>query len=243
MRRLLGIGGLAGLAAGAASAIFTATVGRGPIREAIDLEESHGHGSGAGAGHEDLFGRGVQELGGAVGLIVFGLALGVVFAVVLAAVGSRLEARTSLGAAVRLGWAGFVTVVLVPFLKYPANPPSVGDPDTVDERTLAYFAALALSVLLTVAVGRFHQRVELAPVVKAWAASGCYGAGLAVIFLALPANPDPLDAPADLVWRFRLASLGALAAAWTVLALVTGTLLSRWPVTNGVAQPVEAGSG
>ena len=49
---------------------------------------------------------------------------------------------------------------------------------------------------------------------------------------ALHAGPgDPIDAPADLVWRFRLASLGGLAAAWTVLALVTGTLLSR-PARN-----------
>ena len=232
MKRILGIGCLAGLAAGVASAVFAATAGRGPIRDAIALEDSIGHAT-SGARHEDLFGRGVQEIGGAVGLVVFGLALGVVFAVVLAAVGPRLAAPTPLAASVRLGFFGFVTVVLVPFLKYPANPPAVGDPETVNERTLLYLAALGLSILLTLAVWRFQRWIVLAPAAKAWAAAALYGAGLLVVLVALPGNPDPVDAPADLVWRFRLASLGGLGAAWAVLALVTGTLLSRSPARAG----------
>ena len=226
MKRLLAAGSLAGLAAGVASALFAATAGRGPIRDAIALEDSISHAT-SGAHHEDLFARGVQEVGGAVGLIVFGLALGVIFAVVLGAVGPRLAASTPLAASVRLGCAGFVAVVVVPFLKYPANPPAVGDPSTVNERTVLYFAALALSILLAWAVWRFHRTARLAPTAQAWATAALYAAGLAVIFLALPANPDDVEAPADLVWRFRLASLGGLAAAWAVLALVTGTLLSR----------------
>lgn len=239
MRRLLGIGALAGLAAGVAAAVFMATVGRGPTRDAIALEEARDHASGA-AHHEDLFSRGVQEIGGAVGLLVFGLALGVIFAVVLASVAPRLGTTTPMGAAVKLGLVGFATVVLVPFLKYPANPPAVGDPATVNQRTLAYFAALALSILLSWAVWRLHAGLRAGPVARAWTAAALYCAGLAVIFLALPANPDPLDAPADLVWPFRMASLGGLAAAWAALALTTGTLLSRWSVANGPARPADA---
>ena len=228
MKRLLAAGSLAGLAAGVAFALFAATAGRGPIRDAIALEDSISHAT-SGAHHEDLFGRGVQEVGGAIGLLVFGLALGVIFAVVLGAVGPRLAAATPLVASVRLGCAGFVAVVVVPFLKYPANPPAVGDPSTVNERTVLYFAVLALSILLAWAVWRFHRAARLEPAAQAWATAALYAAGLAVIVLALPASPDPVDAPADLVWRFRLASLGGLAAAWAVLALVTGTLLSRSP--------------
>ena len=33
----------------------------------------------------------------------------------------------------------FLSVILVPFLKYPANPPSVGKPDTIAVRTALYF--------------------------------------------------------------------------------------------------------
>ena len=120
-----------------------------------------------------------------------------------------------------------MAVVVVPFLKYPANPPAVGDPSTVNERTMLYFAVLALSILLAWAVWRFHRSARLSPTAQVWATAALYTAGLAVIFLALPASPDTVEAPADLVWRFRLASLGALAVAWAVLALATGTLLSR----------------
>ena len=234
MRRLLAVGSLAGLAGGLAAALFAATAGRGPIRDAIALEDATSHAT-AGAHHEDLFGRGVQEIGGAIGLVVFGLALGIIFAVVLAAVGPRLSAPTPMAASVRLGFAGFVSVVLVPFLKYPANPPAVGDPETINERTLLYFAALLLSILLVWGVWRFHRSAGLAPAAKAWTATAIYGAGLAVIFVGLPANPDPLDAPADLVWRFRMASLGGLASAWAVLALVAGSLLSR--PSTGATEP------
>ena len=144
MKRILGVGCLAGVAAGIASAVFAATGGRGPIRDAIALEDSISHDT-TGAHHEELFSRGVQEIGGAVGLVVLGLALGVIFSVVLAAVGPRLAASTPMVASIRLGFFGFVTVVLVPFLKYPANPPAVGDPSTVNERTALYFAVLRAS--------------------------------------------------------------------------------------------------
>ena len=69
MKRILGVGCLAGLAAGVAAALFAATAGRGPIRDAIALEDSISHAT-SGAHHEDLFSRGVQEIGGAIGLIV-----------------------------------------------------------------------------------------------------------------------------------------------------------------------------
>ncbi len=234
MKRLLGAGCLAGLAGGAAAAVFAATAGRGPIRDAIALEESLSHATSA-AHHEDLFARGTQEIGGAIGLIVFGLALGVIFAVVLGAVGPRMVASTPLAASMRLGCTGFMAVVVVPFLKYPANPPAVGDPATVNERTTLYFAVLALSILLAWAVWRFHRVARLGPTAQVWATVALCAAGLAVIFLALPTTPDAVDAPADLVWRFRLASLGALAVVWAVMALVTGTLLSRPPRTQASA--------
>ena len=237
IKRLLAAGVLAGLVAGAAAALFAATAGRGPIRDAIALEDSISHAT-SGAHHEDLFSRSTQEIGGAVGLIVFGLALGVIFAVVLGAVGPRMAASTPLAASMRLGCTGFMAVVVVPFLKYPANPPAVGDPDTVNERTMLYFAVLALSILLAWAVWRFHRAARLGPIAQVWATAGLYSAGLAVIFLALPASPDAVDAPADLVWRFRLASLGALAVLWAVMALLAGTLLWR-PSPESGQRPSE----
>ena len=229
MKRLLGVGAAAGLAAGAAMAAFTATVGRGPIRAAIEYEQELAHDHRAGAvAHEDLFSRGAQEIGGAIGLVIFGLGLGIVFAIVLGAVGSQLRAATAMAATCQLAAAGFATTVLVPFLRYPANPPAVGDPDTVARRTLLYFAAVAASLALTLIVWRLWRRGAAWPTAaRAWAAAAAYGAGLAALLIGLPDAGAAADAPADLVWSFRLVSLGGLAVAWAVVGLVAGTLLVR----------------
>ncbi len=235
MKRFLIAGLFAGLAAGAAAALFAATVGRGPTLDAIAFEEEASHESGM-AHHDELFSGGVQELGGAVGLIVFGVGLGVIFAVVLAAVGSRTGATSPMGASLRLALAGFITIVVVPFIKYPPNTPGVSDPDTINERTLLYFALLAGSILLTLAVWTFCRSTSLQAVPRAWATAAIYGAGLAAMLLILPDVTPLVEAPAELVWRFRLASLGGLASAWAMLGLVTGSLLTR----SLAASPVPA---
>jgi len=41
-----------------------------------------------------------------------------------------------------LALAAFITIALVPMLKYPANPPAVGNPDTIGPRTGLYLSML-----------------------------------------------------------------------------------------------------
>lgn len=232
MKQLLKTGAIAGLVGGIALALFMVTVGRGPINEAIALEDSgvtvHSHdGEVAAAHHEELFTRGVQELGGAVGLLIFGVGVGLIVAVVLGATSQRLGANSAFGASLRLGALGFWTAVLIPFLKLPANPPAVGNPDTINQRTLLYFAVLLASIMLTVAVVQVSQHPALGTMARGWVAALLYGVGLLVIFLIMPDNPDEIAISGDLLWRFRLASLGGLAVLWAVMALVMGTLLER----------------
>ena len=45
-----------------------------------------------------------------------------------------------------LAIAGLVALYIVPNLKYPANPPSVGDPATIGMRTALYFLMMAISL-------------------------------------------------------------------------------------------------
>lgn len=227
MKRVLLNGVIAGLAGGIAFAAFMLLVGRGPINDALHYEEALAHETdGASHVHDALFSQGVQEIGGAIGLIIFGIALGVIFAITLAAMAPKLGHLGPLQSATRLGMIGFLVIVIVPFMKYPANPPAVGDPDTVNERTILYFAVLALSIALANGAWSFVQRVERTALTRTWLGATIYALGLALIFLALP-GADRIDAPADLVWNFRLASLGGLAATWAVMSLTMGTLLTR----------------
>ncbi len=205
-------------------AVFLLLVVRGPLNAALDYEESNLEGTAH--THDSLFSTGMQELGGSVGLILFGTFLGIIFAVVMAALSHRFGDVTPLQLSLRMGLVGFVVVVLVPFLKYPANPPAVGDPATVNERTLLYFAILAFSIMLAYGVALAVASSSFDALGRSWLATGLYGTGLIALFALMPGAVDPVDAPTDLVWDFRLASLGGLAVVWTMLSLFMGTYLT-----------------
>ncbi|WP_338105422.1 CbtA family protein [Streptomyces cinnamoneus] len=129
------------------------------------------------------------------------------------------------------GRAGaFVAVFLVPFLKYPANPPAVGDPDTLDKRTALFFLMIALSVLLTVATVILGRR--LAPRLGNWYATVVAGLALVVVlglaFAFLPSGDNvPEGFPATLLWEFRLSSLATELVLWTGFGLIFGELAER----------------
>ena len=209
---------LAGMAGGGALALVLRLVGEGPIGRAVAVE---------GPGGDALFSRGTQQLGGMAASVLYGAALGAIFTVAYAAVRHRLRAADDWRAAVGLAAAGFVAVFLLPFLKYPANPPAVGDPDTIGRRTALYLLAVAWSLVATwggwrawrafVARGLgVHQAVPATA--AAWVALAAIG------LVLLPANTDPVAAPATLIWQFRLATLAGAATLWSVLGMTFGWL-------------------
>ena len=138
LRRGMAAGLLAGLLAG----LFAFLVGEPILDWAIALEEAS-----AGAHPEEIFSRSTQKVGLLFATGLFGVTVGGVFGIVYAFFRERLAAGSDLKRSISLAGAIFAGAFLVPFLKYPANPPSVGDPSTIRERTLAYFTLVALSLL------------------------------------------------------------------------------------------------
>ena len=88
--------------------------------------------------------RGLQStLGLLTGTVVYGVAMGGVFALVFAAVYGRIgHARARGSPPATLALVAFTVIVLVPFLKYPSNPPAVGNDDTIGYRTQIYFVMI-----------------------------------------------------------------------------------------------------
>lgn len=235
---LLRTGLLGGAVAGLVGALVSWSVVEVPIRQALAIEQAReaaqaaqGHGAMAGHAHEEMFSRATQVIGGMLAVVLAGVVLGVVFVVVFARLRPQLPGRTDFGRMLALASAGFVAVSLLPAIKYPANPPAVGDPDTVDTRTLYYVSFLAVSIALLSLVFALRQRMP-----ARWPASWAVTAsvlltvlGYGVMLLAWPASPDsiPSDVPAALIWQFRLSSLAELAALWVTLGLVSGLVLER----------------
>jgi predicted cobalt transporter CbtA len=225
--RLLRLGALAGLAGGIALALFLRLVGEGPIGDAVRLEAQRASG---GSAHDELFSRATQQVGGMIGAALFGVCAGAVLAVVLAAVRHRLAATDDWRRAVTVAAVAFVTVGLVPELKYPANPPAVGNPDTIGRRTALYLVMLAWSLVSAWAAWRLScwLRERSRPDhVRLPAVAGLYAALVGLGLAVLPGSPDAVDAPATLVWRFRLAAVGGSLLFWAVTGVALGWLLLR----------------
>jgi predicted cobalt transporter CbtA len=180
----------------------------------------------------ELVSRPVQAgIGLLTGVVVYSTAFGGLFALVFAFVYGRLTGTFSArGASALLAAIGLVAIYIVPNLKYPANPPSVGNPDTIGIRTALYFIMIAISIASM--IGAVWGKRRLVPRYGEWNATLIVAAAyLAIVVIAgllLPAiNEVPDQFPAVVLWKFRLASLGAQVIMWTTLGLIFGALTQR----------------
>jgi Probable cobalt transporter subunit (CbtA) len=230
VRALLVRGMLAGLVAGVAAFAFAWVFGEPRLEVALGFEHQLQHM--AGQPHEpELVSRMVQStLGLLTGIVVYACALGGLFAVVFAYCYGRIGTLSPRATAALLAAAGFIALILVPQLKFPANPPAVGDPKTIGFRTALHFTMLGLSLISAVAAASTGR--QLAHRFGAWnggmLAAGAYVVASAAAMLILPSVSEvPAPFPATALWNFRLASLGIEAVLWTVLGLVFGALAER----------------
>lgn len=237
---------VAGVCAGILAAVFAFVFAEPTLDRAIALEDQraaagqttadHTHQAGTPA-HDDAepVSRDLQRRAGApVGFIAVGAGLGVLFGLIYAALRRFAVARPPAQIdhwqrSLALGAAG-LTPLLVVFLRYPPNPPGVGDPGAVDERTRYYFAALLLG--LAVALGAWRLLGYLRS--RGWAQSHRQSvtAMSAVLiiglgYFVLPTPADKVSIPAKLLWDFRIQSLATQLLLWGGLSVGFGLLTER----------------
>ncbi|MEU6441603.1 CbtA family protein [Streptomyces sp. NPDC047046] len=231
VRKLLVRGMLAGLAAGVLAFVVAYLLGEPRVDSAIALEEAHSHGGG---GHEhevEVVSRGLQSTAGlATGVLAYGVAFGGIVALACCFALGRVGRFSPRATAALMAAGGLFAVYIVPFLKYPANPPAVGNPDTIGKRTALYGLMMLLSVLLALATVIIGKR--LAPTLGNWWATVVALAGFAVViglaYAFLPSiNEVGHDFPATLLWQFRVASIGIQLTLWTGFGLLFGELAQR----------------
>lgn len=176
----------------------------------------------------ELVSRAVQGgIGLLTGVVVFGAALGGLFAIAFALAYGRIADVSARATSALIAAAGFVSVYLLPFFKYPPNPPSVGLPDTIGMRTGLYFSLVMISLAAIIAAALLRSKLQRP--LGGWSAGViaalAYLAVMIGVTLALPVvNEVPEGFPADLLWKFRIVSLGAQAIIWTTLGLFFGAL-------------------
>jgi len=260
--RGMGAGAIAGLLAFVFARIFAEPLlqraidyGAGRDDASNDLAVAAGQAP-AGAG-PDIFSRTVQSgIGISVGMVFVGVAFGALFALAFALYHGRVGKLRPRTLALLLAGGGFAAIYLVPFLKYPTNPPSIGHEETLSDRAGLYLLMVVASVVFAVFAVWAGQR--LSQRFSHWKATLLAGAGfvvvMAIVTAILPSlgelganvatfgphateTPQPLTNPAgqivypgfdaDLLYSFRIYSVAAQAILWAGLGLIFGPLAQR----------------
>jgi hypothetical protein len=244
---------LAGLLAGLAAFAVAYVVGEPQVNAAIALEEagSAEHAAPDGHTHDEPIAHTHDESGAEVsranqstwglltGTLAIGVAMGGITALAAAFALGRIGTLKPTQSTALVAFLGFVAVGLVPFLKYPATPPAVGDPATIGQRTSLYFGFLAICVLAVIAETIFAalllRRGGTAFQATVFPALG-FTAIVTVAALLLPTVNEVGDFPADTLWFFRRASMLTTAALWATLGVVLTGLIGRLYAKESAAQ-------
>jgi predicted cobalt transporter CbtA len=265
-RKLILRGTLAGVLAGVLAFVFARIFAEPQIAKAITYESARDAAQAlidksAGVSPEpagpDIFSRTIQaDVGIGVGMILFGAAMGALFAVVYTVCLGRVGKLRPRTLAMLVAAGGFLGIYFVPFLKYPANPPSIGHADTIRQRGGLYLLMVVVSVVGLVLAVQLGQR--LASRFGNWNSSLIAGAAfvllVGIVILLLPSlgqlasnrehfgnfateTPQPLkDAdgnivvpgfPADTLFDFRLYSVIGQAILWASIGLVFAPMAER----------------
>jgi hypothetical protein len=226
-RTLLVRGMLVGLAAGIVAFIVAHFFGEPSVAASIAVEEAgHSHE----AGMVELVSRNVQSTFGLlVALLAFGVAIGGLFGLAFAVAQGRLGSMRARTSAALIALVGFVTICVVPFVKYPANPPAVGQPETIGRRTGLYFTMMLLSILAAVAAVVVARQIHrLSGWDRVLAGVGIYLTLVTICMAIMPqVNEIGTAFPATTLWSFRAGSLLTQLAVWATLGLLYGGLTER----------------
>jgi hypothetical protein len=265
-KKLIAYGALAGALGGLLAFVFARIFAEPQIQAAIDYEGARDEaqdaldraaGIAVHHGGDDPFSRAVQaNVGIGVGMILFGMAMGALFAITYAICVGRVGRVRPRALSLLVAGFGFLAFYLAPFLKYPANPPAIGHEETIRARSGLYLIMVIVSVVFLALAVALGQR--LAARFGAWNATLFAGAAFVVaigaVMAALPSfgglaanvatygahateTPLPLtDAtgrivfpgfPADVLVDFRIYSIIAQLILWATIGLVFAPLAER----------------
>lgn len=165
-----------------------------------------------------------QKSGQILAGVILGMSIGSLFGIVFALSRKSLPGNNDIKKAVLLAGIMWFTLYLIPFLKYPANPPTVGDGETVVLRAILYLSFIAISGLG--AFGFYKLSKKFQKNKKLLALVG-YGVFISIVFIAMPENPDEVTAPMNLVNEFRIMSVLGVTSFWASVGIILGIFWNK----------------
>ena len=219
------------LLSGAIAGTILATINIGVVEpyidQAIDIENQNAIAAGEPVDPLEYNNYRIWQKGGEIAAgTSLGTSIGALFGVVFAYSRSSLPGSNNKKKALILAGIMWFVLFLIPALKYPANPPAVGDPETIYYRQSLYIAYLTISGLLALGlvflyrkIGKVRAKKVIVPAVYAALMTGAY--------VVMPPNPDAINPPMDLVTGFRIASGFTMSIFWGLLGIILGAFWDR----------------
>ena len=241
---MLGSAVIAGLVAGALASAFHALLTEPVIDRAIAAEAERAAAQPGHAHEVPVVGRAGQKVGLVAGLLLYGLTWGLLIGVGLHLTRGWAPPGWSLGrrGLVVAGLAGW-SAALFPFLKYPANPPGVGEAGTIGYRQALYVGFIALAVLGVVLAASLRRH-------RPGAGTGAWIAPVALylvwalgIYALMPPSPDPVELSEAIVRPFRALSFSGLVVFWAGFALALAYLGRERAEATASAASAPGGPG
>lgn len=218
---------LAGAIAGTILGAINQVIVEPFIERAIALENQNAANSGELINPIEFSAYRLWQKGGEIAAgTILGLSLGSLFGIVFAYARNSIPGSSNKKKALLLAGVMWFVLFLVPALKYPANPPAVGDPETIYYRQQLYIAFLAISGFSALGLAFLYRKMGALQSKKA-IVPAAYAAIMACAYLAVPSNPDTISAPMDLVLSFRFVSVFTISVFWGVLGIALGSLWDK----------------
>jgi len=166
-----------------------------------------------------------QKSGQILAGVILGVSMGSLFGIVFALSKDSLPGNNVVKKSVMLACVMWFTLIFIPFLKYPANPPTVGEEDTVVLRSILYLSFIAISGIGVVSFYKISKKFKGN---KKFVALIGYGIFMSIVFVAMPANPDEITAPMSLVDEFRFMSILGISSFWISVGIILGLFWHRF---------------
>jgi predicted cobalt transporter CbtA len=167
-----------------------------------------------------------QKGGEIIAGTILGLSIGSLYGIVFAYTRGSISGTNNKKKALIVASIMWFVLFLMPALKYPPNPPAVGNPETIYYRQSLYVAFLAISGFSALGLAFLYRKVAFSNT-KNVIIPSAYAAIMAGAYLAMPANPDPINAPIDLVIGFRIISAITISMFWALLGVIFGTFWDK----------------
>jgi predicted cobalt transporter CbtA len=171
-----------------------------------------------------------QKGGEIVAATIYGISLSALFGIIFAYSRNLLPGSNNKKKALVLTGIMFVVLFLIPSLKYPANPPGVGDPRTIYLREDLYVGFILSSGFTALGLAFVYRKFEnnnslrskkklMIPLI--------YVMVMVIAYVSFPPNPDKITIPVDLLTSFRIAGAFTIGIFWWLMAVILGTFWDK----------------